>query len=231
MTRLTRRGFLTTTAGAAGAGLTACATSATITPAYQGEVSFRHGVASGDPLTDRVILWTRVSSLDDAGVVPVNWVICNDALMKEVVASGSVITSAERDYTVKVDAVGLEPAREYFYQFAVQTPAGQIKSAIGRTRTLADSGDETPVKFAVVSCSNYPFGYFNVYREIGKKDDLDAVIHLGDYIYEYGRDGYGGDVGEQLGRNHNPSTETISLKEYRERHAQYKSDEDLQAAH
>ncbi|MCI5047740.1 MAG: alkaline phosphatase D family protein, partial [Aquisalinus sp.] len=231
MTRLTRRGFLTTTAGAAGAGLTACATGTVTAPVYQGEVTFRHGVASGDPLTDRVILWTRVSPARDIGPVPVIWTVYSDARMRNVVASGSVMTSVDRDYTVKIDAAGLTPATEYFYQFTVQSSSGLITSLPGRTRTLADSGDETPVKFAVVSCSNYPFGYFNVYREIGKRNDLDAVIHLGDYIYEYGRDGYGGDVGEQLGRNHNPSTETISLKEYRERHAQYKSDEDLQAAH
>ena len=83
----------------------------------------------------------------------------------------------------------------------------------------------------MISCSNWPFGYFNVYKAIAQRDDVDAVIHLGDYIYEYGVDGYGGQVGEQIGRRHDPVTEIVTLEDYRTRHAQYKSDPDLQAAH
>ncbi|WP_306252897.1 alkaline phosphatase [Parvularcula sp. IMCC14364] len=230
MTRLTRRGFLSTTAGAAGAGLTACTTLTATAPLYQGEVTFRHGVASGDPLTDRVILWTRVTSDAVDASVPVLWQVYEDQALEKPVTSGVAMTSAARDYTVKVDATGLVAGQVYYYRFSVNTPEGIQHSATGRTRTLAASG-QAPVRFAVVSCSNYPFGYFNVYREIGKQADLDAVIHLGDYIYEYGRDGYGGDVGERLGRNHIPPTEIISLADYRTRHAQYKSDRDLQSAH
>ena len=124
---------------------------------------------------------------------------------------------------------GLEPGQLYYYWFSV----GRTSSPGGATRTLPATGTGD-YRMAVVSCSNWPFGYFNAYREIAKRGtqgQLDAVIHLGDYIYEYAVTGYGGAVGKELGRNHEPEHEIITLADYRQRHAQYKSDPDLQAAH
>ena len=208
-------------------------------------VTFEHGVASGDALQDRIILWTRVTPKEDTTEqVPVQLVISTSLELIKVLLdedselpsppwNGRVIpvsTSASRDFTVKVDAVELEPNTPYFYTFAVKTSEGIVYSPIGKTRTLPETGGDQ-AKFAVVSCSNFPFGYFNVYKAISERDDIDAVIHLGDYFYEYGIDGYGGKTGVELGRNHLPATETVTLADYRARHAQYKTDADLQAAH
>ncbi len=185
---------------------------------------FLHGIASGDPLGDRVILWTRVTPERD-GDVSVSWEIATDEEFTEVVGNGEGITSAAVDYTVKVDAQGLEPGRDYYFRFGV----GDTLSATGRTRT-AGAGAITEAKFAVVSCSNYPAGYFNIYREIANRD-VDAVLHLGDYIYEYEADGFASDQAEELGRVVEPATELLSLDDYRQRYAQYHQDEDLQACH
>ncbi|MEE2878372.1 MAG: alkaline phosphatase D family protein [Pseudomonadota bacterium] len=237
MSKYSRRHFLGFGAGAAG--LAACATSGTSDdpladnrPAFPGKVSFDHGVASGDPLTDRVIVWTRVTPADEAttATIPVSLLIARDEAMTDIVSQALTDASSGRDFTVKVDAEGLQPATEYFFLFRAKTASGDITSPVGRTKTLAAAGTK-PVKFAVISCSNYPFGYFNVYKDIAKRRDLDAVIHLGDYIYEYGVDGYGGDTGKQLDRNHEPPMEIVTLGDYRMRHAQYKADPMLQAAH
>ena len=225
MTRLTRRGALGL--GAAGFGAAACTTLGG-EAAYGGNAAFSHGVASGDPTQTAVILWTRVTP-EAAGPVPVKWNVARDAAMKDVVKTGVFITGSERDYTVKIDVDGLEAGQVYYYWFT----AGKASSPGGVTRTLPATG-MADYRMAVVSCSNWPFGYFNVYREIAKRGQssvIDAVIHLGDYIYEYGVTGYGGVVGKELGRNHAPETEIVSLADYRARHAQYKSDPDLQAAH
>ncbi len=242
MGKLTRRGLL----GASGSilGLAACSqepiidSEARITvspddrPAYPGTANFIHGVASGDPLPDSVIIWTRVTP--DAAYpdvpVPVSFGVFEDAAMERPVKYGQGYALPERDYTVKVNLTDLEPDKEYYYRFNAKVTSGDVGSPIGRTRTTAASGD-TPVKFAVISCSNYPFGRFHVYREIANTADLDAVIHLGDYLYEYGIDGYGGTVGQEIDRNHEPPLEIVSLDDYRTRHAQYKTDADLQAAH
>ncbi|WP_084397658.1 alkaline phosphatase D family protein [Henriciella aquimarina] len=237
MSKISRRHFLGFGAGAAG--LAACATQGTgdnpladTRPAFAGEARFDHGVASGDPLTDRVILWTRVTPADEetTSPIPVSLIVARDRDMSDIVSQTPAEAAPGRDFTVKVDADGLEAGTEYFYQFAARTTAGDIVSPIGRTKTLAASG-AAPVKFAVISCSNFPFGYFNVYDDIAKRTDLDAVIHLGDYIYEYGVDGYGGEIGQALGRNHEPPMEIVTLGDYRMRHAQYKRDPMLQAAH
>lgn len=226
MTNLTRRGLL---GGAAlgTVGLAACKTSPA--RAFSGEVAFRHGVASGDPLPDRMVLWTRVTPVSGSGPVQVSWEITRDGADSPA-AKGMIETSAERDYCVKVDAAGLEPGTEYRYAFSVVTKAGTVTSATGRTKTPPTDG-EAPVKLGVVSCSNWQFGLFNVYRALANETGLDAIVHLGDYLYEYGTDGYGGDVAAKIGRPHDPPTEIISLADYRRRHAQYKSDPDLQAAH
>ena len=184
--------------------------------------AFRHGVASGDPLSDAVILWTRVSG-QEGDRVKVRWRIGRDPDLDDLVARGRVTTGPERDYTVKVDATGLEPGTTYYYGFEV---AGET-SPTGRTRTLPAGALET-ASFAVVSCSNYPYGFFNVYRDIAEQESLDAVIHLGDYIYEYGASGYATEYAEALGRVPEPPVEIVTLADYRARHAQYKSDPDSQ---
>ncbi|MEO0981584.1 MAG: alkaline phosphatase D family protein [Pseudomonadota bacterium] len=233
MSQITRRGAFGLAGGLAG--LAACgaedaAAPEIATPPYAGEVGFDHGVASGDPLHDRVILWTRVTPRSGEGAIPVAWAVYTDESLTELAASGAAETTAARDFTIKVDALGLEAGRDYYYRFLAKTAAGDVASPTGRTKTAALAGD-APVKLAVVSCSNYPFGYFNAYKALSETPDLDAVVHLGDYLYEYGIDGYGGEAGEALGRRHDPITEIVTLDDYRTRHAQYKSDPDLQAAH
>jgi phosphodiesterase/alkaline phosphatase D-like protein len=166
---------------------------------------------------------------DAPGPVPVKWGVARDPGFKDVVKRGTFSTGPERDYTVKVEVDGLEPGQQYYYWFSV----GQTPSPGGQTRTLPDKG-MGEYRMAVVSCANWPFGFFNAYREIAKrgaKGQVDAVIHLGDYIYEYGTNGYGGVMGKQLDRNHSPEHEAKTLDDYRMRHAQYKSDPDTQAAH
>ena len=185
---------------------------------------FNHGVASGDPLTDRVILWTRVTPTEE-GQVLVQWEVAEDADFTSVVGQGEGMTSADVDYTVKVDAEGLQPGTSYYYRFMT----GDKTSPPGKTRTLPQ-GMVQAASFAVVSCSNYPAGFFNVYREIANQD-VDAVLHLGDYLYEYAANGYASDRAEEFGRVAEPANEIISLSDYRTRYAQYRSDADLQAAH
>ena len=150
------------------------------------EAVFRHGVASGDPLRDRVVLWTRVTPGTPGATVDVEWMLARDARMSRAIARGSIRTSADRDYTVKIDPVGLDPGSTYYYRFA----ARGARSPIGRTRTLP-ARPTKHVRLALASCSNLPFGYFNVYARIAARPDLDAVLHLGDYIYEYANNRYG----------------------------------------
>lgn len=191
-------------------------------------VSFTHGVASGDPLADRIILWTRVRPQDAADSSPVTarWEVASDADFKTVVSSGEATASAANDYTVKVDAAGLKPGQRYWYRFSSN---GQV-SATGRCKTLPGA-DVSQVKLAVFSCANYPTGYFNVYAEAAKREDLDAAIFLGDYIYEYGRGGYASTNAQAMGREVLPAGEILALADYRARYAQYRSDADLQALH
>lgn len=209
---------------------------------------FQHGVASGDPLQDRVILWTRVTprthTLDTTeparadhetdereaderddddrrdGKVMVHFVVALDPLFKRLVTRGKFKTGPERDHTVKLDVTGLRPDTTYYYQFRAQGAT----SAIGRTKTLP-KGEAQHLRMAVVSCSNFAYGYFNAYRQIAERADLDMVVHLGDYIYEYGNGQYG-DV-----RPCEPAHEIVTLADYRMRHAQYKRDADSQAMH
>jgi alkaline phosphatase D len=173
-------------------------------------------------MADRVILWTRVAGTNDAP--DVRWSVASDPAFARIVASGSVRTARERDFTVKVDAGGLDAATTYYYRFEL----GSERSAIGRTRTLPAAAAER-LRLAVVSCSNYPYGFFNVYGRVAARPDLDAVLHLGDYIYEF-EDGRYGD-GAAIGRVPRPSGETITLEDYRARYATYRGDPDLQEAH
>jgi alkaline phosphatase D len=229
MTQITRRSLL----GASSAVLAACTQQAKSRYApervYEGEVAFRHGVASGDPLPDRIILWTRLTPLSGAGPIPVRWEVLEDGAAGPV-ASGVIEASEARDFCIKADATGLRPGAFYRYRFIAHTGLGDIISPEGQTRTAHASGEQD-VRFAIVSCSNWQFGRFNAYRAIASEPLLDAVIHLGDYLYEYGVDAYGGEVGAEIGRLHEPSHEMIALGDYRKRHAQYKTDPDLQAAH
>ncbi|MFY7864525.1 alkaline phosphatase D family protein [Roseateles sp.] len=186
---------------------------------------FTHGVASGDPLADRVMLWTRVNpALGNS--VTVLWDVASDEGFTQILRRGRALALAERDHTVKVDALGLPAGKKLYYRFIVNGQA----SRTGRTRTLAN-GSVAAVKLAVFSCSNYPAGYFNVYAEAAKMADLDAAVHLGDYIYEYARGGYASADAAQMGRESLPLTEVLSLNDYRQRYAQYRSDADLQDVH
>lgn len=192
------------------------------TPAPATGTTFAHGVASGDPLADRVMLWTRVTPAAAAGAAPitVDYVVATDTALAAVVASGRFSTDASRDHTVKVDAAGLRPGTTYYYRF---TAAGAV-SPTGRTRTLP-VGATARLRLAVASCASLGHGYFNAYRRIAERADLDLVVHLGDYLYEYGNGDYGGV------RDYEPPHEIVSLADYRQRHAQYKRDSDVQALH
>jgi alkaline phosphatase D len=181
---------------------------------------FQHGVASGDPLSDRVILWTRVTPPEPIESVTVSYVVATDPGLKNVVKTGSTKTYPGRDFTVKVDRTGLKPGTTYYYRFS----ALDQSSPIGRTKTLP-VGSVASLRFAVVSCSNHAYGYFNVYARLAERADLDLVMHLGDYIYEYGEGQYG------TARTPSPANEIVSLSDYRLRHAQYKADVDSQAMH
>ncbi|MCG8393859.1 MAG: alkaline phosphatase D family protein [Pseudomonadales bacterium] len=186
-------------------------------------VSFEHGVASGDPLSDRVILWTRVTP-EEEGEIPVTVTIAADAAMQLPVATFEATATADTDYCVKVDAAGLDSDHWYYYQFAV----GDQRSPVGRTRTFPAAAEFIDrARFAVVSCSNFPYGFFSVYRAVAYHGDLDFVLHLGDYLYEYGA----GEYGDFPERDPQPPHEMVTLADYRQRHAQYKTDEDLQAVH
>jgi alkaline phosphatase D len=221
VSRRTFLGTATATAAATGAALGSGVVGAA-TDSSTSEL-FQHGVASGDPLGDRVILWTRVTRSDNSPF-PVRWVIASDPDLRKIVNQGVVTALADRDHTVKVDALGLSPGRTYYYRFDA---VGQ-ESPVGRTRTLPEY-TVSRLRFAVVSCSNLPFGYFNAYGRVAERSDLDAVLHLGDYFYEYAPNEYGN--GEEFGRVHEPPREIVSLSDYRTRHAQYKTDVDLQEAH
>ncbi|MGQ0531729.1 MAG: alkaline phosphatase D family protein [Caulobacteraceae bacterium] len=216
----TRRGAL-----AAATGAVAACTQNVDTPAYEGAVAFNHGVASGDPTLNKVVIWTRVSP-ENPGPVPVRWIVGRDRELTDVVKTGVIETTEARDYIVKADVTGLRPGAPYFYGFR----AGSAESPIGKTRTLP-RGDLDQLKLAVVSCASYPHGFFNAYAALAERDDIDAVIHLGDYIYEYGLSGFGGDTAIQLGRVPSPEVECTRLADYRARHAQYKTEAELQAAH
>ncbi|HAS6985679.1 TPA: twin-arginine translocation signal domain-containing protein [Vibrio parahaemolyticus] len=190
-------------------------------------VSFEHGVASGDPTQTQVIIWTRVTTA--ASYVDVSWQVASDVEFSNVVQSGVFTTDTGRDFTVKVDVQNLNANSQYYYRFMV----GEMMSEVGQTQTLPEDGVEK-ASMAVVSCANYPAGYFHVYREIlnqHEQSPFDVVLHLGDYIYEYGAGGYASEDAAALGREPSKGTECITLDDYRKRYAQYRQDADLQALH
>ena len=193
---------------------------------HQNKIEFLHGVASGDPLKDRVILWTRITPENLAATYELQWEISLDEKFSKIVTTGKIKTSAAKDFTLKVDARNLSEGTQYYYRFKY----GEMSSPIGRTKTLATNVDI--VKFAVCSCSNYPAGYFYVYREIAKQD-IDVVLHLGDYIYEYGSHGFATENAENLGRTFESDNqdEIYRLEDYRKRYAKYRTDPDLISVH
>ncbi len=196
---------------------------------------FAHGVASGDPRPSSVVIWTRVTptsaSTPGSGsgpVVPVQWQVSTNPRFRRVVRSGRVRTGPGRDHTVKVDVTGLRPDTWYYYRFAYD---GR-RSRVGRTRTApAASAAPSHVRLGVVSCANLQAGWFSAYRHLADRDDLHAVLHLGDYLYEYAPGEYGYGRAEVDIRPHEPPREILVLADYRQRHAQYKRDPDLQRLH
>ncbi|WP_432055197.1 alkaline phosphatase D family protein [Streptomyces sp. bgisy022] len=201
--------------------------------ATTGAPAFLHGVASGDPLPDGVLLWTRVTPTPEAipgsGAGPdteVSWTVARDRAFTDVVARGTTLATAASDHTVKADIRGLSPATDYWFRFS----AGGTDSPVARTRT-APAADAAVggLRFGVVSCSNYEAGHFAAYRHLAARGDLDAWLHLGDYIYEYGAGEYGS-RGRSV-RTQAPAHEIVTLADYRVRHAHYKTDPDLQALH
>ena len=181
---------------------------------------FSYGVCSGDPLADRVMLWTHAQVPNSSEDVPLTYEVATDASFATLVSSGSTLASAASGHTAKADATGLAAGKDYFFRFR----SGDTVSPVGRTRTLPAAG-ATSVSLAVFSCSNYPAGYFNVYAEAAKSGAQFAV-HLGDFIYEYGADGYASTDAKALGRVVEPANECLSLADYRKRYAQYRSDPD-----
>lgn len=241
-TQFNRRRFLQTASLASlSAGLIGCGNNndnnAALFKPMQVNVDFLHGVASGDPLSDKVILWTRITPKNNASITAeVNWQIATDKDFSHIINQGKSTATAGKDYTVKVDATGLQPNTVYYYRFIVD----QAISPAGRTKTLP-IGNVNQVKFAVFSCSNYPAGYFHAYADAAKHNDIDVALHLGDYIYEYGRttvDNTGATVpayasasAKSLNREVTPANELLSISDYRQRYAQYRTDPELQQLH
>jgi alkaline phosphatase D len=184
---------------------------------------FRHGVASGDPLDDRVILWTRVTPKHAYKAVPVECYVATDPKMRRIIGRLKGFATSDTDFTVKFDAYPLRPGQTYYYQFVALREA----SPIGRTRTLPRDCDR--VRLALASCSNWPAGFFAAYGHLARQPDLDAVLHVGDYIYEYANGEY--TDGTDIDRIPAPDREIVSLSDYRTRYAQYRTDADLQLAH
>ncbi|EEH40441.1 hypothetical protein PAAG_02496 [Paracoccidioides lutzii Pb01] len=220
------------------------------------QLYFTHSVASGDPYPDSVILWTRVSPTTESsdsnvtvsGTTPlydhdnekyvsvstapvcVKYKVAMDLKMKRVVTGGEVWTSSDVDYTVKVEATGLRPYTTYYYQFTVCD--SKNSSPVGRTKTTPRRRDKVKkdIGLAVFSCSNYPQGFFNAYGNSARKDNVDYVLHLGDYIYEYKEGGYG--WGWSINRIPQPPDRDIkTLLDYRKRYASYRTDADLVYSH
>ncbi|MFZ2124071.1 MAG: alkaline phosphatase D family protein [Rhodoferax sp.] len=224
MLQTSRRDFVIRLASLAavagsGAALTACGGGDDVAP------SFSYGVASGDPLADRVMLWTHAQYDGVTDDVALTWEVATDAAFATLTASGSARAVAAAAFTVKVDATGLSAGKDYFFRFR----AGAYSSPVGRTRTLPAAGAAS-LSMAVMSCSNYPAGYFNAYAEVTRTDARYAV-HLGDFIYEYGAGGYASADAVALGRVSDPANECLSLSDYRKRYAQYRSDPDSKVFH
>lgn len=187
--------------------------------------AFPYGVASGDPLPDAVILWTMLAPEEAAKDSIVHWQISPSPSFETVAKEAYYQTAAAHHYRVKVDAKALYPNTTYYYRFRTQNTAW---SKTGRTKTAPATNSEQAVQLAIVSCNALEWGYFNAFEALAKKPEIAAIVHLGDYIYEYGTGEYGDTT---LGRIHQPKHEIISAQDYHQRYAQYRSDPQLQAAH
>jgi alkaline phosphatase D len=185
---------------------------------------FYHGVASGDPTDGAVVIWTRITPDGNVDNVDVKWRMATDTAMENVVAEGVFETNFERDFTVKIDVQGLQSNSTYYYDFF-----GEGRYSIrGRTKTAPKDKEVDNLRFAIVSCSSYEHGYFNAYQQIADRNDIDAVVHLGDYIYEYQVGGYGSNI---EGRSYIPENEIVSLDDYRLRYSLYRLDNQLKNIH
>lgn len=221
MTRIGRRGVL----ALFGSGATV-ALPGGLKAQQASDARFAHGVASGDPAADGAVIWTRATPATGSGDVELAWHVA-DSADGDPVRSGRIVARGSADHTAKVEVTGLSAGRDYWFWFAAP---GGTRSPVGRFRTLPVGAVDRLV-FAVASCQLYPGGLFNAYADMAALPRVDAVIHLGDYIYEYGATGYGADIGQKLGRLPDPPHDIVSLADYRRRHAQVKADPDMQAAH
>lgn len=186
---------------------------------------FTLGVASGDPTPDGVVLWTRLAPepLSGGGManadVTVNYTVATDEALQNVVQRGTTLAPADLGHSVHAEVEGLQPGRDYWYRFE----AGGEESPVGHTKTAPAAGASlNQFKFAFANCQDYENGFYTAYANLAN-EDLDLVVHLGDYIYE-------GGVDPDAVRQHN-SAEIITLDDYRNRYAQYRLDVNLQAAH
>ena len=188
--------------------------------------TFVHGVASGDPTAHAVVIWTRISG-HAVPAVDVTWTVALDPQFDRIVATGHAVATIEHDWTVHVDVPDLQPGTAYHYRF----DAGGQHSPCGRMRTLG-TGPIEHARFAFVSCAKFNAGYFNVYGRLAQRDDLDFVLHLGDYVYEASNTPPATQTpGADIGRPFEPRHECRTLADYQERFAQYRRDPDLQALH
>lgn len=186
---------------------------------------FPYGVASGDPLPDGVIIWTMLAPQDSVQALCVQWQISETADFQKNLRLGESMATADHHFRVKEDVRQLAAGTTYFYRFSLD---GQQWSAVGRTRTAPAANSRSAVRLGAVSCNAYEWGHFNGFGRLAERDDLDAILHLGDYIYEYGTGEYGDTT---IGRIHEPRHELIKLEDYHQRYAQYRSDPQLQAVH
>jgi alkaline phosphatase D len=184
-------------------------------------------VASGDPLTDRVILWTHAKFDGQTSSVMLTYQVSTTASFATLVSTGTVTASASTGFTAKVDATGLTAGQDYYYRFVM----GSWISPVGITRTLP-AASVTSVKFAVFSCTLYSAGYFNAY-DAAKSSGALYAVHLGDYIYEYGSDPakFGNTNAVNLNRVTAPANDIVTLEDYRTRYALYRTDPNLKALH
>lgn len=212
----------------AGGVLSACGGGSDDGSPVQRSVSFNYGVASGDPLADRVVLWTHAKYGDfdaNSDDVTLTWEVASDAAFSHIVSQGQVTATASQSHTAKVDAGGLQAGMQYFFRFR----SGSDISPVGQTKTLPASGVQN-VKLAVLSCSNYPAGYFHVYAE-ARRSGAEYALHLGDYLYEYAAGGYASQDAQALDRVVEPTHAILNLDDYRRRYAQYRTDPDLKQLH
>ncbi|HWW55627.1 MAG TPA: alkaline phosphatase D family protein [Sphingopyxis sp.] len=185
---------------------------------------FTHGVASGEPGANSVLLWTRYAAPNDTALTAE---LSESADFARIAGGGSVTATGERDHTAKLVVRGLEPGRWYFYRFV--TPDG-TRSVTGRTRTLP-AGPTSAFTIALFSCANLPFGWFNAYAHAAARNDIDLVAHVGDYLYEYPIGDYPSIKQAVPGRDIQPAHEIVALADYRLRYAAYRSDPDLARLH